>query len=75
VKNNPSDYGSDVQIGDIPAYINVGIVPTTGDASVAEKVGTGRIVTFPNWVQVSVVIYMLCLETSGQLIALFSIGS
>jgi hypothetical protein len=62
-------------MGDVPAYINVGIVPTTGDASAAEKLGIGRIVTFPNWVQVSVVTYILCLETSGQLIALFSIGS
>jgi hypothetical protein len=50
-KNQPSDYGgSDVDIGDSHGYFNVGIVPTTGP----EPHGTGRIVTFPNWIQVRI---------------------
>jgi hypothetical protein len=50
-RNHPSDYGgSDVDIGDSHGYFNVGIVPTTGP----EPHGTGRIVTFPNWIQVRI---------------------
>jgi hypothetical protein len=45
--NRPSDYGSDVSMGSHGGYINVGKVPTTGAVR-----GTGRIVTFPNWIQV-----------------------
>jgi hypothetical protein len=48
VRDAPSDYGgSDVRMSDLNGYINVGIVPTTG----AEPHATGRIVTFPNWIQ------------------------
>jgi hypothetical protein len=51
IDDKPSDYGgSDVNMGDLKGYINVGKVPTTG----AAPGGTGRIVTFPNWVQVRV---------------------
>jgi hypothetical protein len=52
VNDAPSDYGgSDVYMGDLNGYINVGIVPTTGP----EPHATGRIVTFPNWIQVHIV--------------------
>jgi hypothetical protein len=48
--NNPSDYGSDHGMGfPLPAYINVGVVPTMKEGGAH---GTGRIVTFPNWLQV-----------------------
>jgi hypothetical protein len=48
VNHPPSDYGgSDVQMADPNGYINVGVVPTTGP----EPHLTGRIVTFPNWIQ------------------------
>jgi hypothetical protein len=50
ILDKPSDYGSDISMADLKGYINVGKVPTTGDGSQ----GTGRIVTFPNWVQVRV---------------------
>jgi hypothetical protein len=51
IRDKPSDYGgSDVDMGDLKGYINVGKVPTTGDG----PRGTGRIITFPNWVQVRV---------------------
>jgi hypothetical protein len=47
--DGPSDYGgSDVVMSGLNGYINVGVVPTTG----AESHVTGRIVTFPNWIQV-----------------------
>jgi hypothetical protein len=50
--DRPSDYGgSDVGMGDLGSYVNVGVVPTTGP----EPHVTGRIVTFPNWVQACVV--------------------
>jgi hypothetical protein len=50
-RNQPSDYGgSDVDMGNSHGYFNVGIVPTTGP----EPHGTGRIVTFPNWIQVRI---------------------
>jgi hypothetical protein len=44
--NVPSDFGDAVE--DMPAYFNVGVLPTTGEN---EKQGTGRIITFPNWLQ------------------------
>jgi hypothetical protein len=46
--NAPSDYGSDAAMGDLPAYLNVGVVPTVDTHG---NHGTGRIITFPNWVQ------------------------
>jgi hypothetical protein len=50
--DGPSDYGgSDVVMSGLNGYINVGIVPTTG----AEPHVSGRIVTFPNWIQVGIV--------------------
>jgi hypothetical protein len=40
-------------MADAPAYINVGIIPTvTETQSEHLERGTGRIITFPNWVQV-----------------------
>jgi hypothetical protein len=48
----PSDYGSEAGMGDPPAYLNVGVLPTTNEHG---ETGTGRIVTFPNWVQHRVV--------------------
>jgi hypothetical protein len=44
----PSDYGPDTNIGDLPAYNNIGVISTTSEEG---ALGTGRIVTFPNWVQ------------------------
>jgi hypothetical protein len=50
-QNQPSDYGgSEVNISQLHGYFNVGIVPTTGP----KPCGTGRIVTFPNWIQVPI---------------------
>jgi hypothetical protein len=60
MKNNPSDYGSDAQMSDLPGYINVGIVPTTASVIASDRSSTGRIVTFPNWVQVSPIIHAFC---------------
>jgi hypothetical protein len=39
-------------MGDLPAYLNIGVLPTTNEHG---ENGTGRIVTFPNWVQHRVV--------------------
>jgi hypothetical protein len=39
-------------MGDVPAYINVGIIPTTASVIESDQLGTGRMITFPNWVQV-----------------------
>jgi hypothetical protein len=49
VINNPSEYGSDAGLETISACIDVGIIPTMKDD---EKTSTGRIITFPNWLQV-----------------------
>jgi hypothetical protein len=51
LRNIPSNYGSDADMGDLPAYMNIGVIPTTAD----QDKGTGRIVAFPNWVQHRVV--------------------
>jgi hypothetical protein len=51
LRNAPSNYGSDAHMGDLPAYMNVGVIPTTNE----QEKGTGRIVTFPNWIQHRVV--------------------
>jgi hypothetical protein len=32
----------------MPAYFNIGVLPTTSED---EQQGTGRIITFPNWLQ------------------------
>jgi hypothetical protein len=48
-RDAPSDYGDgDVYMGALGGYVNLGIVPTTGP----ERQATGRIVAFPNWIQV-----------------------
>jgi hypothetical protein len=50
--NNPSDYGSQADFHEIPGYINVGIVPTTDGAVKSAQLSTGRIIAFPDWLQV-----------------------
>jgi hypothetical protein len=47
LNNAPSDYGSDAPMGDLPAYMNIGVIPTTSE----QDNGIRRIITFPNWVQ------------------------
>jgi hypothetical protein len=55
VTNNPSDYGSDANLGDPSGYINIGVIPTTASVTESDPIlDTGRIITFPNWVQVGV---------------------
>jgi hypothetical protein len=48
ISTAPSDFGSDANMDNLPAFLNVGVVPTTKPYSTS---GTGRIIAFPNWVQ------------------------
>jgi hypothetical protein len=59
VSNNPSDYGSDVDMGNPSGYINIGIIPTTANVMGSNQLDTGRIITFPNWVQVGVSVFSM----------------
>jgi hypothetical protein len=54
VTNNPSDYGSDANLSDPSSYINIGVIPTTTSVTESDPIDTGRIITFPNWVQVGI---------------------
>lgn len=49
----PSDWEPEWSTDTLPPYIGFGVVPTTGIHASQDKVpNTGRILTFPNWIQV-----------------------
>ncbi|KAL7411595.1 hypothetical protein BDY24DRAFT_395433 [Mrakia frigida] len=45
----PSDWGSDFDPYSFPGAVRLGVVPTTGIEDA--KGGTGRLLSFPNWIQ------------------------
>lgn len=52
VDDYPSDW-EDMDTNNLSGYIQLGTVPTTNFAPSEKRYGTGRIISFPNWIQVS----------------------
>lgn len=48
----PSDHDTGIDLEALPGNIDLGIVPTRNIDTVGGSPGTGRFLSFPNWLQV-----------------------